>query len=48
MLINKGLFMSNRKDWETPQSFFNELDKEFNFNTDVCAVAENAKCRHFF
>ena len=34
--------------WETPQEFFDELDKEFKFNLDVCATAENAKCKRFF
>ena len=34
--------------WETPQSFFEQLDKEFHFNTDVCATAENAKCANFY
>lgn len=34
--------------WETPQDFFNELNKEFRFNVDVCAVEYNAKVKHFF
>jgi phage N-6-adenine-methyltransferase len=27
---------------------FDELDAEFHFETDVCALASNAKCRRFF
>lgn len=34
--------------WETPQDFFNRLDAEFNFNLDVCALPENAKCKTYF
>ena len=34
--------------WETPQDLFDELDKEFHFNLDVCAIPENAKCKAFY
>jgi len=34
--------------WETPQKFFDELNAEFGFQTDVCATPENAKCPVFF
>ena len=34
--------------WETPQDFFDELNKEFNFNLDVCANEENHKCDIYF
>ncbi len=30
--------------WRTPQSLFEELDQEFNFNIDLCATEENTKC----
>ena len=29
--------------WETPTWLFNELNKEFHFNVDVCANKENSK-----
>ena len=32
----------------TPQDFFDSLNIEFNFELDVCATPENAKCRRFF
>lgn len=48
MAINNGLFTSNTDLWSTPQDFFYELDKEFHFNLDVCALPENAKCESFF
>src|SRR5262245_7317586 len=34
--------------WETPQAFFDELDSEFGFTRDVCALPENAKCPRYF
>lgn len=34
--------------WATPQDFFDNLDAEFNFDIDVCATPENAKCERFF
>ncbi|KKN79612.1 hypothetical protein LCGC14_0338160 [marine sediment metagenome] len=40
--------MSTRLDWSTPQGVFDELDKEFNFNWDVCADEKNAKCFYYF
>lgn len=39
---------SKTVEWETPQWLFNQLDKEFHFNTDVCATPDKAKCPHFF
>jgi site-specific DNA-methyltransferase (adenine-specific) len=46
--VNKGTLTSNRQDWETPQAFFNELDREFHFVLDVAATSENAKCENFY
>lgn len=40
--------MSTTDLWETPQSFFDKLNKEFIFELDVCANAENAKCDKYF
>ena len=34
--------------WETPQYFFDQLNAEFNFDLDPCALPENAKCKRFF
>lgn len=34
--------------WATPWDFFRELDREFGFDLDVCAVAANAKCPRYF
>lgn len=35
-------------DWETPQEFFDILNKEFNFTLDVCASADNKKCLRYY
>jgi len=41
--------MSELNDsWQTPQWLFDELDKEFNFDIDLCANAENSKCDRFY
>ena len=42
------MFTSNTDMWETPQELFDELDREFHFTLDVCAVPENAKCERYF
>lgn len=34
--------------WETPQWFFDKLNDEFGFETDLCAIPENAKCTKYF
>ena len=42
-MINRGLMSSNSGEWETPQAFFDKLDREFRFTLDACATDENAK-----
>jgi len=44
----KAVFSSNSTEWETPDSFFKEMQKEFNFTVDVCATAQNTKLFRFF
>lgn len=47
--MNTDIMFSSKTDlWETPQSFYDELDKEFQFTLDPCATPENAKCKMFF
>lgn len=47
--MNTDIMFSSKTDlWETPQSFYDELDKEFQFTLDPCATPENAKCEMFF
>ena len=47
-MINEGLFTSNTDEWETPQELFDDLDKEFRFNFDVCTMINNAKKYSFW
>jgi phage N-6-adenine-methyltransferase len=39
---------SATSQWATPQAFFDRLDAEFKFSTDVCAEEWNAKCARYF
>jgi phage N-6-adenine-methyltransferase len=44
----KTMLSSNTPEWGTPLTFFDELNKEFNFTLDPCATKENAKCSKFY
>lgn len=46
--LTSGVFSSTTDLWATPQAFFDELDAEFHFDLDPCALPENAKCKTFF
>lgn len=47
--MNREAMFSSKADlWETPQDFFDKLNEEFRFQTDVCALPENAKCENFY
>ena len=47
--MNTNLMFSSKTDlWETPQDLFNKYDAIYHFETDVCALSENAKCNRFF
>lgn len=48
MPLNKELFTSNKKYWETPQALFNELDREFHFTLDAAASDKNHKCPKYY
>ena len=41
-------FSSNTDLWETPQDFFDRLNRIHKFDFDVCATHENAKCEEYF
>lgn len=41
-------FSSKSDMWETPQDLFNKYNNIYNFDIDVCAIPENAKCDKFF
>ena len=42
------MFSSKTDKWETPQDFFDELNREFGFSLDVCALPGNAKTRRYY
>lgn len=46
--MNSALFSSKSEEWETPQDFFDSLDREFHFTLDACANKANAKCEKYF
>ena len=35
-------------EWETPQWLFDMYNEDFQFEVDVCALPENAKCKKYF
>lgn len=41
-------FSSETDMWSTPNDFYDRLNTVFRFETDVCAIASNAKCDRFF
>ena len=47
-MISQGMFSRKSDEWETPQAFFQELDREFHFDLDACASDENHKCDRYF
>lgn len=47
--MNTDVMFSSKTDlWATPQDFFDNLNQEFDFNFDVCALPENAKCKNYY
>jgi phage N-6-adenine-methyltransferase len=41
-------YSSETDQWSTPQDLYDLLDSEFDFDIDVCATPENAKCETYF
>jgi phage N-6-adenine-methyltransferase len=48
MALNAGLFSSATDNWATPLPLFQHFDAQFNFELDVCASKDNAKCAKYF
>lgn len=40
-MITKGMMSSLRTNWKTPKRFYEELNKEFNFDFDPCPINPN-------
>ena len=47
-MVDKVLFSSATDEWATPQHIFDEWNRDYHFDLDVCATPENAKCKKFF
>ncbi len=47
-LTAKIMFSSDKNDWETPQSLYNQLDDEFHFTLDAAASDTNHKCDRYY
>lgn len=41
-------YSSKSDEWETPQDFYDKLNKEFSFTLDPCCRSYNAKCASYF
>ena len=49
MSLERAVYASSEScEWSTPQDFFEKLNEQFNFNLDVCATRDNAKCARYF
>jgi len=46
--MDKALFSTGNTEWETPQEFFDIINRVFKFDIDVCATAKNTKCKRYF
>lgn len=44
----KIMFSSKSDEWETPQNFFNKLNKTYKFTLDPCSTIESAKCKKYY
>jgi site-specific DNA-methyltransferase (adenine-specific) len=42
------MFSSKSDEWETPQSFFNKLNKMYKFTLDPCSTPHSAKCERYY
>lgn len=47
-MIKNVMFSSKSDMWATPQDLFDKLNDKFNFETDVCAIEQNAKCANYY
>lgn len=48
MMNLETMFSSKTEMWYTPQLFFDALNAIYEFDLDVCAIPENAKCVNYF
>jgi len=41
-------FSSTSGEWDTPQAFYDKLNRGFDFTLDPCATPASAKCKKYF
>ena len=46
--MNPALLSSVKHDYGTPRDLFERYSRIYRFTLDVCATAENAKCKRYF
>lgn len=44
----KVMFSSKSNEWETPQNFFDKLNRKHKFTLDPCCTASTAKCKKYY
>lgn len=42
------MYSSKSDEWSTPKDFFDDINKEFNFNLDPCCTKDNHKCDTYY
>jgi phage N-6-adenine-methyltransferase len=48
-MMHRDVYASSEScEWETPRLYFEMLDSLYQFDLDVCATKENAKCKRYF
>jgi phage N-6-adenine-methyltransferase len=47
-MVSEVIFSSKTDLWATPQDLFDRLNAQYDFELDVCATPENAKCARYF
>lgn len=47
-MMTSAMYSSATDQWATPQAFFDELNEEFGFTLDPCALPSNAKCAKYY
>lgn len=47
-MITTGMYTSLRDNWSTPHWLFDELDRIYHFDLDVCADTRNYKCQSYY
>lgn len=48
MTINPAIFSSKKDDWETPQYYFDSLNKRFQFTVDAASSESNHKLPRYW